>query len=136
LAIMRIAAQPGFYDPADEAPSLAGSCCNVCGRVAFPPVAIGCDLCGAGEASLEPIELEASGILHSFATVHVHHGDLEAPFTIGEVQLKAGPLIRATMAPDQANLAIGQQISAVWRVARVDDEGIEVVEPVFVAVER
>jgi uncharacterized OB-fold protein len=93
-------------------------------------------VCGAGEASLEPIELEASGILRSFATVHVHHGDLKVPFTIGEVQLEAGPLIRATMAPDQTNLAIGQQVSAVWRVARVDAEVVEVVEPMFVAVER
>jgi uncharacterized OB-fold protein len=116
---------------------LAGSRCGACGRVTFPAVAIGCDACGADEGSLERVELAAAGSLHTFATVHLHHGgDLDAPFTIGEVQLEAGPLIRVMVARDQANLAIGDRVHAVWRVARVDDHGDEVVEPAFVGADR
>jgi uncharacterized OB-fold protein len=81
--------------------------------------------------------LRAAGRLYSFATVHLHHGgDLEAPFTIGEVQLDTGPLIRATMASDEANLAVGDRVHAVWRVARVDEHGNEVVEPAFIGADR
>lgn len=130
---MRIAAHPGLYDPAAQTPSLAGSRCEACGRIAFPPVTIGCDVCGAGESSLKPVDLETVGRLYSFATVHLHRGDLETPFTIGEIQLEAGPLIRATMASDQPDLKIGQHMHAVWHVTGVDDHGQEIVEPVFEA---
>jgi uncharacterized OB-fold protein len=134
---MRVAAHPGFYDPTAMVPSLAGSRCSSCGRVTFPALAIGCDACGAGEASLEPVDLETAGSLYTFATVHLHRGgDLEVPFTIGEVQLDAGPLIRVTMGPDQPDLAVGDRVRAIWRVARVDDNGDEVVEPAFVGAGR
>jgi uncharacterized OB-fold protein len=128
---MRTAAHPDLYDPATQTPTLAGSRCGACGRIAFPPVTIGCDVCGAEQISLETVDLETVGRLYSFATVHLHRGDLETPFTIGEIQLEAGPLIRATMAPNQPDLRIGQQVHAIWRVTDVDDQGHEVVEPVF-----
>jgi uncharacterized protein len=130
---MRIAAHPGLYDPAAQTPSLAGSRCEACGRIAFPPVTIGCDVCGAEESSLTTVVLETVGRLYSFATVHLQRSDLETPFTIGEIQLEAGPLIRATMASDQPDLKIGQHVHAVWHVTGVDDHGQEVVEPVFEA---
>jgi uncharacterized OB-fold protein len=134
---MRIAAHPGLYDPTATVPSLFGSRCSRCGRVAFPALTIGCDLCGAGEPLLEHVELEAAGSLYTFATVHVHRGgDLPAPFTIGEVQLDAGPLIRVTMAPGHEELAVGQRVRAVWSVPRVDEQGDEVVEPAFTGVGR
>ncbi|MGO9558824.1 MAG: Zn-ribbon domain-containing OB-fold protein [Acidimicrobiales bacterium] len=131
---MRVAAHPGLYDPAKETPTLTGSRCTACDRVAFPPITIGCDACGAEDLSTN--ELEATGTLYSFATVHLHQGDLEAPFSIAEVQLDAGPLIRATMAPDQVTMSIGQRVHAVWRVARAEDNGDEVVEPVFAPLAR
>jgi uncharacterized protein len=132
---MRTAAHPGLYDPAADTPSLTGSRCDACGRIAFPPITIGCDVCGAPEISLKTVDLETVGRLHSFATIHLHRSDLETPFTIGEIQLDAGPLIRATMAPDQADLRIDQQVHAVWQVTDVDDQGHEIVEPVFEAVQ-
>jgi uncharacterized OB-fold protein len=133
---MRTAAQPGLYDPAAETPSLAGSRCGECGRIAFPPVAIGCDVCGSGEGSLETVDLETAGRLHSFGIVRRHHGDIDVPFAVGEVRLDAGPLIRAMMAPGQGELAIGQRMHAVWQVTRAGDQGDEVAEPAFVAVQR
>jgi uncharacterized OB-fold protein len=128
---MRIAAHPSLYDPTDQTPSLAGSRCAACGRIAFPPITIGCDVCGAEESSLKMVDLEAFGQLYSFATVHHQRDDLETPFTIGEIQLKNGPLIRATIASGQPDLKIGQRMRAVWHVTDVDDRGQEVVEPVF-----
>jgi uncharacterized protein len=129
---MRVAAHPGLYDPTADAPSLTGSRCSSCGRVAFPAVAIGCDECGAEESLLQAIDMGSSGTLYSFATVFLHQGDPEPPFTIGEVQLDAGPLIRVTMASGEPQPVIGETVHAIWRVARIDDHGEEVVEPVFV----
>lgn len=118
---MLVAAHPGLYDPATEAPSLVGSRCTTCGRVVFPAVAIGCDVCGAGEVSLETLELEADDTLHSSATVDRHHGDLDGPFTIGEVRLEAGSLVWVMKASGEPDVVIGQKVRAVWRVAQVDD---------------
>jgi uncharacterized OB-fold protein len=132
---MRVAVHPGLYDPAATEPVLAGSRCNSCGRVAFPALAIGCDACGSSE--LELVELEAAGSLFTFAEVHVYRGaDIEAPFTIGEVELDSGPLIRVTMGPDQPDLAVGDRVRGVWRVATIDEQGDEVVEPAFIGLDR
>ena len=79
-----------------------------------------------------PIALEATGVLHSVATVHLYQGhDIEAPFAIGEIQLDAGPLIRATMAEVVERDAIGARVAASWATLRADDEGNDVVEPRF-----
>jgi uncharacterized protein len=131
---VRIAAHPGLYDPTTDAPSLTGSRCRACGRVAFPAITIGCDQCGAEESSLESVALGSSGTLYSFATVFLHQGDLDPPFTIGEVQLDAGPLIRVTMASVEPEPSIGETVHAIWHVAKTDEQGDEVVEPVFVGV--
>ena len=129
---MRIAAHPGLYDPTTDAPSLTGSRCTMCSRVAFPAIAIGCDQCGAQESSLETVALGSSGTLYSFATVFLHQGNLEPPFTVGEVQLDAGPLIRVTMASVEPELSIGETVHAIWHVTRTDEHGDDVIEPVFV----
>ncbi len=128
---MRVPAHPGLYEPSSETPTLLGTLCGSCGRVSFPAISIGCDACGAAPDVLEATDLDATGTLYSFATVHLHHGDIEAPFTIGEVELDAGPLVTATMDPEGRDLSIGQRVRAVWRVARVEENGDEVVEPVF-----
>jgi hypothetical protein len=47
--------------------------------------------------------------------VHLYQGhDIEAPFAIGEIQLDAGPLIRATMADLVEPEAIGSRVAVVW----------------------
>jgi uncharacterized OB-fold protein len=90
---------------------------------------VGCDACGAGQDALLTLELPARGTLHSFAVVHVHHGDLEAPFTIGEVQLDDGPLVRVTMC--DGPVAIGDHVQAQWATITTDENGDEIVEPRF-----
>lgn len=129
---MRRAAHPGLYDVEAEVPSLLGSRCGECGTTFFPSLSIGCEVCGAPESSLAPLALDAAGVLHSVATVHLHQGhDIEAPFAIGEIELDGGPLIRATMREPLHIDAIGQRVDATWFTLRTDEQGDEVVEPRF-----
>jgi hypothetical protein len=133
---MRIAAQPTLYSADSKVPSLAGTWCSACGRVYFPPLSLGCEVCGAGERELRPVELEAAGVIHSHATVYVQHGKFPAPFTIAEIQLYGGPLIRAVLRRESARPEIGQAVSAVWAIVAVAGNGDVIVEPVFTGAAR
>ena len=96
----------GLYDISADRPVLQGTRCASCNTTFFPALSLGCEVCGSTQ--LDAIVLEATGVLHSVATVHLYQGhDIEAPFTIGEIQLDAGPLIRATMAEVVEHDAIG-----------------------------
>jgi uncharacterized OB-fold protein len=126
---MRVPAHPGLYDVNGSPPGLKGSRCRSCGTTFFPPLAIGCEVCGSPD--LDDANLAARGRLHSFATVHRHRGsDIEAPFTMAEIILEDGPVIRATMTTNDG-FAIGDVVEAEWVVNAVDDAGHEVVEPRF-----
>ncbi|WP_236008755.1 hypothetical protein [Actinomadura physcomitrii] len=94
-------------------------------------MAIGCEACGASEAQLRPTPLAARGTIHALAQVHLHHGRPPAPFTIAEIQLDAGPLIRATLARDEEDPQITDSVSAIWIVTGTGDDGNEIVEPAF-----
>lgn len=132
---MRIAAHPGLYDPDAARPALMGSRCASCGATAFPAMTIGCEVCGAPEESLTVTAMAATGTVHSVATVHLHSGkDIEAPFTMAEVALDDGPLIRATLTAVAGIDLIGERVDAEWFVVRVDDAGADVVEPRFAKV--
>jgi uncharacterized OB-fold protein len=129
---MRVPAPPGLYRVDREEPVLRGSRCAACGRVAYPAVAIGCDVCGAGEDRLEPADLAATGVVHSFATVHLHRGKPTAPFSVADVRLDDGPLIRGMVSAATPALRVGARVAATWAVTTVDDEANDVVEPAFV----
>ena len=133
---MRVAAHPDLFDAEPESPSLRATRCEECGRVAFPPLAIGCDVCGALESQLTPIEIAAAGVVHASATVHRHFGEPSTPFTIVEVRLDDGPIARGMGAPGPDGFSVGQRVAATWQVERVDDDGNDVVEPVFAAIEE
>jgi uncharacterized OB-fold protein len=87
--------------------------CDACGHVAFPRQPYGCEKCGAEERS--EIELDAAGVLASFATVHLHQSkSIPAPFVIGEIELDGGPTIRITLAEaNDSNLAIGARMKGL-----------------------
>jgi hypothetical protein len=131
---VRIPDHPGLYRPDSVTPLLNGSRCRRCGQVSFPPMPIGCDVCGATEDLLEPAILEPRGVVHSIVTVHLHHGEPAAPFDIAEIQLDSGPLIRAMVSDEAQHLAIGDRVSAVWAATNVNDDGDETVEPRFTGV--
>jgi uncharacterized OB-fold protein len=129
VTTVRKAAHPGLYDASADAPAFAGTRCGECGATFFPPLKIGCEVCGS--VDLRDVTLTASGSLHSSATVHRHRGDdIEAPFTVGEIVLDDGPVIRATMLSNHAAV-IGDAVEAQWFVTKVDDSGDETVEPRF-----
>lgn len=126
------AAQPGLYDPGDATPRFAASTCAACGTVSFPAMTVGCEVCGAPEDQLADTPIAAAGTLHSVATVHLHRGkDIKAPFTMAEVKLDDGPLIRATLLDLVEVDAIGQRVEAQWVQTHTDDEGVAIVEPRF-----
>jgi len=135
---MKKAAHPGLYDPGDERPMLRGTRCDGCGTTFFPPLGIGCEVCGATPERLVSVAIAATGVLHSVATVHLHMGsDVSAPFGVAEVQLDDGPLIRGMLAELLELGAIGRRVEARWGVVHTDGEGDEVVEPRFaLAAER
>ena len=127
---MKIAAHDGLYDTAEDPPRLRGVRCDACGAVAFPPFGIGCEVCGSD--AIGTVSLAGAGTVHSVATVHLHGGkDIDAPFTIAEIQLDDGPLIRATLVELVEPDAIGSRAEARWCVVRVDEDGNDVVEPRF-----
>ncbi len=104
----KLAAHPTLYDVNQSPPTLIGSRCADCDAVFFPPLGIGCEVCGS--TKLEAADLAASGTLHSVATVHLHaNPKVETPFTVGEVSLDAGPLTRALLIEDLDAGAIGSQ---------------------------
>jgi uncharacterized protein len=132
---MRTAVHPGLYNLDTNTPVLFGTRCNSCKGLFFPPLAIGCEICGAEANQLKPETIEAFGVLHSVATVHLHHGrGIEAPFAIGEIQLDAGPLIRATLGALVDVTAIGARMQAEWLTVGTADDGSELTEPRFVSV--
>jgi uncharacterized OB-fold protein len=126
---VRNAAQPGLYDPQADDPVLTGVRCTSCGHTAFPANALGCESCGATDDSLPLVPLSARGVVHSYAQVQ-HQPTGAARYTVLEIVLADGPLIRAIAADDQSP-SIGRPVRAIWRITSVDDEGIETVEPVF-----
>jgi hypothetical protein len=130
---MKTAYHEGLYDPSSERPQLIGSRCAACQSTFFPPLGVGCEKCGADGDQLRETPIGAVGVLHSVATVHLHAGkDMEAPFTVGEIQLDDGPLIRAVMKDQVAVDQIGARVSAEWVVANTGEEGGDIVEPRFV----
>ncbi|MEZ0366908.1 zinc ribbon domain-containing protein [Mycobacterium sp. pUA109] len=127
--LRRVGAHPRLYDAASQVPILLGVECTRCERVYFPPLDIGCESCGATE--LTPTTLAATGIVFAVATLHQHPGNPPAPFTIAEVLLDAGPLIRAMVHPDAGDLEIGARVAGRWLVTESEDQ-TQTVEPAFV----
>lgn len=123
-------AQHGLYDPSEETPSLNGSRCSTCDTSFFPPLSIGCERCG--NPNLIPATLAARGKIHAAATVHLHAGkDIEAPFTVAEILLDDGPLIRGLLTEVTEEDVIDARVAGEWVITGQDDEGNDTLEPRF-----
>jgi hypothetical protein len=69
--------------------------------------------------------LVAAGVLYSVATVHHYSGkDIAVPFTMAEVLLDDGPLIRATLVEEVGTSSIGARMHGEW-VEVASDEMFE-----------
>ncbi len=82
-----------------------------CGRVAVPPEPYGCEVCGALTDTLAPIEVELAGVVRGAATVHRHHRpEPKTPFTVVEIALDAGPVLKGVLDPESPAPTIGGRI--------------------------
>lgn len=81
---------------AHHPPFLKGVRCVACNEVAFPPQHYGCERCGSGD--LADLELAAQGVVLGSSQVHIHaQPEPAVPFTVVEVRLDAGPVVRALL---------------------------------------
>jgi uncharacterized OB-fold protein len=95
-----------------DAGALVGSRCRSCATVSFPARAV-CHRCGAAE--MEPALLSARGALITHTTVHIPRPGVEAPFTLGQVELSEGVLVfghvRGLAADDRVPLAVEMRLA-------------------------
>ncbi|AYF77359.1 hypothetical protein D7D52_30055 [Nocardia yunnanensis] len=129
---MRVAVHPRLYDPSFDDPLLAGTECRECGRVYFPPMGLGCENCGAAADKLTETRFTATGVVFAVADVAVPAQG--GPFTIAEIVLDAGPLIRISVHPDSATVRIGDRVTGHWHRSRRQEAGADLVEPMAVLV--
>jgi uncharacterized OB-fold protein len=130
----RTAVHPGLYDPNQDTPNLMGTQCDACSTRFFPPLGIGCEVCGSEH--LAAITMPTTGTVHSTTTVHLYTGkDIEAPFTMAEISLDDGPLIRATLTDVTEDDVIGARVRGEWFTMEKDDDGNDRVEPRFRIIE-
>ncbi|WP_025351387.1 OB-fold domain-containing protein [Nocardia nova] len=109
---------------------MSGVRCSSCERAYFPPIGLGCEVCGAGADELVSASLPAAGVVHAVADVHVAPQGA-VPFTVAEVLLDGGPLIRAVVHADSRRPEIGDRVAARWQVVERGDSQNEIVEPAF-----
>lgn len=104
-----------------QAPALRGIECR-CGYHAFPPQHLGCEVCGAHGEALRDTLLSGRGRLLACARVHRHGTPWPpVPFTVVEVQLDDGPVVRGLLAQDcPADLAPGTRMVTVLETVQID----------------
>lgn len=88
----------GLWSETTDSAVLHARMCSSCGHMLFPPQLYGCPACGALADRLTPVTLPAAGRLHSFAVVNLHQV-YQTPYTIAEVELDAGPIVRSLFDP-------------------------------------
>ena len=109
-----------------DPPVMVGHRCAICLRIAFPPDPYGCEKCGALATELDEFELEAKGSVRAVAKVHRHHHPSPStPFTVGVVELVAGPVLKAIVEGEA--VAVGDSVIGVL-VAGEDNDGNPVVD--------
>ncbi len=98
---------------AHQQPQLQGVRCVACGTVAFPPQHYGCEQCGSAELAVVP--LAADGAVIASSVVHIHAQPFPpVPFTVAEVRLDAGPVVRALLNGASGD-PFGQRVHGVIR---------------------
>ena len=70
--------------------------------------------------------------MHSTATVHLYAGkDINAPFTVAEISLDDGPLVRGLLTEVTDEDLIGMRVLAEWIEVGQDENEDSRVEPRF-----
>lgn len=101
-----------FWDAARES-VLVVQRCGDCGYPRWPPSRI-CPECQGERADWQPVS--QSGEVWSFATYHraLSKAFPDVPYTVGLIQLDAGPRMLGTLLIPVGQLRIGQRVRAVF----------------------
>jgi uncharacterized OB-fold protein len=103
--------RPSLWVEREGGIALRGVHCADCGADIFPPQGYGCTACGAHGPPLAEVEFPAEGRLRTYAVVHVDRSR-PTPFTVGELVLDAGPVLRVRLT-DGAVARIGARLRGV-----------------------
>jgi hypothetical protein len=104
---------------------LVGVECGSCGALRVPYQAYGCEVCGASGSNLRRVELPAVGRLRDAAPVF-RHPTRPVPFTLGEIELEAGPVVLGLLA-DAGEWRSGRLVEAASTTP--DDHRLPVFSP-------
>ena len=99
---------PGIFDATSDGPVLLGSRCGACGQV-YHPRAAACLNCGT--TTLDEIRLSRHGRLECCTTVHMPTATMEAPYTVGYVQLPEGLRVFAPIRGKTSALKVGTRMT-------------------------
>ena len=111
-------------EPGQSLPKLRARRC-VCGYVACPPQAYGCERCGEPASAAADVVLETRGVLSALTTVHVHP-KLQTPYGVGRVALDGGPVLDVRL-EGEAELSIGSRVEGRL-VATQDVAGVSALD--------
>ena len=107
-----------------EKPTLLGSRCRGCGKVAFPPRFV-CSGCHGEE--MEKVPLSRRGQLYTYTIVGYPAPGLTAPYAIGYVDLPEGVRVFSILSDwDKGGLKVGMEMELVLGKFKDDKEGNEI----------
>lgn len=98
----------GAFESMPDGPVLLGSRCRACAQVYHPRTST-CLNCGG--ADLEDIHLSRRGRLECCTTVYMPTATMEAPYTVGYVQLPEGLRVFAPIQGATAALKVGASVT-------------------------
>lgn len=92
--------------------NLSGRRCTRCELVTVPGEPFGCERCGARREEHVDAEFDSAGTVHGIAVVYRHaREEPPTPFTVVEVRLDAGPVVRTRLVGSQLESAgIGSRV--------------------------
>lgn len=119
--------EEGWFHDFGQGLSLTGGRCPSCGHTCFPAKRV-CPSCFNAEQRKVP--LGRKGKLHTFARSHMGPSGIEAPFTIGFIDLPEGMKLFSLLTqcePWDQVLKVGMEMEMVIETIREDEEGNEIV---------
>ena len=100
---------------------LSGRSCKHCRLLTIPGEPFACERCGALREEHVDIECDSAGRVRAIAVVHRHaRKEPATPFTVVEVELDSGPVIRAQLVGTDLELgSIGSRVAGTLIDGRV-----------------
>jgi uncharacterized OB-fold protein len=102
---------------------LIGACCTSCGHATFPR-RDRCPACRAG--SMEETLLGPDGSVESAITLHVSTDGIDAPYAVGLIRLREGPVVLSRILGDagagtRVQVLADAEADAFWFAPVADD---------------